>query len=131
MIDPSLNIVGTYTLRPYNFFLNPVPDKRLDVERDFTFQSGGRTPYHRLQAQLTLLAVAFLLGVGFRMDAPYSEGVPYLSRGEEGRARATAAHRRNKSGLSDISIKDGDTEAFEFVRKVQHEVRVWTSKDMA
>ena len=33
---------GVYSLLPYNFYLNPVPDSRLDVGRDFTYQSGGK-----------------------------------------------------------------------------------------
>lgn len=41
-------MIGVYTLRPYNLFLNPVADGRLDVDRIFSFQSGGiwsRTVY--------------------------------------------------------------------------------------
>ena len=34
--------VGKYVLRPFNFYINPVPEKKFDVERDVTFQSGGR-----------------------------------------------------------------------------------------
>lgn len=33
--------LGVYVTRPYNFFVNPVPDGRLDIERIFAFQSGG------------------------------------------------------------------------------------------
>lgn len=32
---------GVYVTRPYNFFVNPVPDSRLDIERIFAYQSGG------------------------------------------------------------------------------------------
>ena len=28
-------------VRPYNFYLNPIPEVRLDIERIFSFQSGG------------------------------------------------------------------------------------------
>ena len=28
-------------MRPYNFYLNPVPDRKLKIEREFTYQSGG------------------------------------------------------------------------------------------
>lgn len=38
------HIPGIYTLRPYNFYLNPVIEERLDVERIFSYQSGGRLP---------------------------------------------------------------------------------------
>ena len=34
-------MLGVYVARPYNFFINPVADGRLDVERIFSFQSGG------------------------------------------------------------------------------------------
>ena len=33
--------LGVYVTRPYNFFVNPIPDARLDIERVFAFQSGG------------------------------------------------------------------------------------------
>ena len=33
--------LGVYVTRPYNFFVNPIPDARLDIERIFAFQSGG------------------------------------------------------------------------------------------
>ena len=32
---------GHYTLKPYNFFLDPVPNEKLHVERIFAYQSGG------------------------------------------------------------------------------------------
>ncbi|KAI9877124.1 MAG: hypothetical protein M1830_004719, partial [Pleopsidium flavum] len=31
---------GLYVMRPYNFYLNPVMEERLDVERVFSYQSG-------------------------------------------------------------------------------------------
>ena len=43
MICPDLYGVGVYVTRPYNFYLNPVfEEKGLDVERIFSYQSGGR-----------------------------------------------------------------------------------------
>ena len=38
--------LGVYIARPYNFHLNPLPDKKLNVERDFSFQSGGKTSHN-------------------------------------------------------------------------------------
>ena len=35
-------ITGTYILKPYNLYLNPIIDRRLEVGRDMCFQSGGR-----------------------------------------------------------------------------------------
>ena len=72
----------------------------------------------------------FLLGVGFRMDAPFLEGVSYFSRAEEARARAVAVHRRNRENYPDIKINPGDTETIDFIKRVQYQVRVWMSKGM-
>ena len=35
-------VAGNYVLKPYNFFLDPVPNEKLHVERIFSYQSGGR-----------------------------------------------------------------------------------------
>ena len=32
---------GCYVMRPYNFYLSPMIERRLKVERDFSYQSGG------------------------------------------------------------------------------------------
>ncbi len=74
--------------------------------------------------------MGFLLGFGFRMDAPFLEGVPYFSREEERRARANAARSRDKNDFTGIFIKDGDTESREFIQRVRHEIQVWKSKGM-
>ena len=101
---------GVYIARPYNFYLNPVPGGRLDIERDFTYQSG---------------AVEFLLGVGFRMDAPFKEGVPYLSRDEEARARSSAIARQDRNRFKDIFIPDNDIDSLELVRRARQEISDW------
>ena len=102
-----------YTISPFNFFLNPVPDERLNVERVFSYQSG---------------AVQFLLQHKFRMEAPFLEGVPYFSRDEEAAARAIAIARQDKTSVPDLTIKKDDTEALEFVRRVRQEIAVWKSR---
>ena len=38
-------------LRPFNFYINPVPEKKFDVERDVTFQSGGMFAHESLKNQ--------------------------------------------------------------------------------
>ncbi len=43
ILESCLYSLEAYVLHPYNFFLNPVTDKKLDVGRDFTYQSGGKT----------------------------------------------------------------------------------------
>lgn len=37
--------LGVYVVRPYNLYLSPLPDKKLNVERDFSYQSGGKTSH--------------------------------------------------------------------------------------
>ncbi len=74
---------------------------------------------------LTFPAVEFLLGHGFRMEAPFFEGVPYLSRGEEAASRAAEAAKRDKNSLADIFIRRGDTESLEFVQRVRQEITAW------
>ncbi|CAF9934155.1 MAG: hypothetical protein ALECFALPRED_005870 [Alectoria fallacina] len=104
---------GVYVARPYNFYLNPVPDKKLNVERDFSYQSG---------------AVEFLLGHGFRMEAPFLEGVPYFSREEEAASRAAEVAKRDRNSFVDIFIRDGDTESLEFIQRVRQEVTAWRNR---
>jgi len=40
-LPASLHIEGKYVLKPYNFFLNPLPDSRLNLERVVSYHSGG------------------------------------------------------------------------------------------
>lgn len=79
---------------------------------------------------LIFVAVEFLRGAGFRMDAPFSEGIPFFDREEESCARTAAACRRNKSEIKDIYIKDEDVESFEFIRGVRREIQDWEAKNM-
>lgn len=77
---------------------------------------------------LTYPAVEFLLGHGFRMDAPFLEGVPYFSRGEEAASRVAEAAKRDRNSLADIFIRDGDTESLNFVQRVREEVTAWRDR---
>ena len=117
--------IGIYVARPYNFYLNPVPDKKLNVERDFSYQSGGKTCKPSRDCRLTLPAVEFLLGHGFRMEAPFLEGVSYFSRKEEAESRAAEVARRDRNNFADIFIRDGDTESLQFIQRVRQEVTTW------
>lgn len=45
--------LGVYVVRPYNFFLNPVPDEKLNVERIISYQSGGK---HRREKHYFLMS---------------------------------------------------------------------------
>lgn len=99
-----------YICRPFNFNLSPVIAERLDVDRTFSFHSG---------------AVEFLLGVGFKMDLPFTTGVPYLSRDEARLAQERAAARNDRSSYADIEIKPEDVQALEFCRRVRSEIDTW------
>ncbi|KAK4983918.1 hypothetical protein LTR50_006914 [Elasticomyces elasticus] len=77
----------TYVLKPYNIYVNPAIDERVDIERSFAFQSG---------------AVHFLLKNGFQIELPFTRGVTYLSRDEAKRAKDKAYSRLNTSHIADI-----------------------------
>lgn len=59
------------------------------------------------------------------MEAPFLEGVPYLSRDEELLARKNAKARQDRYGIADIQLKNDDHESIEFVRRVRHEIHLW------
>lgn len=102
---------GLYSLKPFNFNLNPVVEEpRLDIDRNFTFHSG---------------AVEFLLGVGFKIDLPFTSGVPYLSHPEAKLAEERAAARQDKSNFADIQLKAEDTESLELLRVVRLAISEW------
>ena len=62
------------------------------------------------------------------MDAPFLEGVPYFSRGEEAASRAAEAAKRDRNSFADIFIRDGDIESLEFIRRVRQEVTAWCNR---
>lgn len=102
---------GVYVCKPFNFNLSPVLDeKRLDIDRTFSFHSG---------------AVEFLLGVGFQIDLPFTSGVPYLSRSEAALALEKAATRNDRTTIADIHIKPEDTQSIAFLRRVRSEIASW------
>ena len=59
------------------------------------------------------------------MEAPYLEGVPYLSREEEALARRLWLSRQDKAAVMDIKLRDDDPESLEFVRRVRNEIDGW------
>ncbi|MCJ1389378.1 hypothetical protein MMC18_002235 [Xylographa bjoerkii] len=105
---------GTYTARPYNFYLNPILEVKLDIERIFSFQSG---------------AVEFLLSHGFNMQAPFTIGVPYLSREEEIFAMDIELAKQNKAGIADIHLRSDEVESIQFVRKVRDDIKKWKTRE--
>ncbi|KXT11067.1 hypothetical protein AC579_8543 [Pseudocercospora musae] len=107
-----------YILRPYNFDLCPlIYEKGLDVERNFSFQSG---------------AGEFLMSVGFDMNKPFRDGVPYLSRSEARQARESFEKRQKRGNIADIHVKPTEIETLAFMHRVRREVQAWVdSKNVA
>ncbi|KAE8371372.1 ribonuclease H-like domain-containing protein [Aspergillus bertholletiae] len=102
---------GTYTLKPYNLYLNPIIDRRLEVGRDVCFQSG---------------AVEFLLENNFCMNSLYSDGVHYLSREEETRAITKAAGKYGRTSVRKmIDVKETEHDSLAFLEAVRHLVDAW------
>ena len=62
------------------------------------------------------------------MEAPFTEGVPYLSRQEEARARTIAAARWDRSSVANINIPADDIGSIAFVRRVRQEVEEWIGR---
>ncbi|PGH35553.1 hypothetical protein GX50_01655 [[Emmonsia] crescens] len=105
---------GTYVLRPYNFHLNPVLDQKLGVERRWSYQSS---------------AVEFLLKMGFRMEAPFADGLPYLSRLEETKATAKLADgEHSMATIADIKLENMDAESHAFLAEVRRLIAVWINE---
>lgn len=100
-----------YLLRCYNFNLSPLMlDDSLDIERTFSYSSG---------------AVDFLLSHGYQMDAPFKEGIPYLSKEDAKLAKQRGMLRWDKTSIPDIKIKSTDFKAIGFMQRVRGEVREW------
>ncbi|ERF71243.1 hypothetical protein EPUS_08161 [Endocarpon pusillum Z07020] len=106
---------GVYVLRPYNFFINPIPAKEEynRIERIWSYQSG---------------AVSFLLKNKFRFDLPFSEGIMYLSRKEERQIRASWAVRdAEREALEDMTLKADDKP---LVDHIHLSVQKWLSQPL-
>lgn len=99
-----------YLTRSFNFNLSPLVGDGLDVEREFTYSTG---------------AVDFLLSVGYSMDAPFKEGVPYLTKEETQEARQRAMEKWDRSSIPDISIRPDDEKALKFMKRVRKEIDEW------
>ena len=110
--DESTN---TYTLRPYNFPINPSFGEDLDLERIFSFQSG---------------AVDFLRKNNFNFAIPFEDGVPYLSREEEQLAKQKFKERGNRTVFEDIQIAEDDLLSTLFLAKVRGEVCGWLNTEV-
>lgn len=81
---------------------------------------------------LPKIAVEFLLNHGFRMDAPFVDGIPYLSRNEELDARLKAAARQDRAGFAILEIPANDIDTHQFMKRVRSEIGVWKdNKDVS
>ena len=101
---------GVYVLRPYNFYLNPTISEDLGIERIWSYQNG---------------AVRFLLKHGFRMEAPYTKGVSYLSREEATLAKQQLKVKLDKSKFDKDLIDIEDDDNIAFMDKVRTEISAW------
>ncbi|PWY69144.1 CAF1 family ribonuclease [Aspergillus heteromorphus CBS 117.55] len=100
-----------YTLKPYNIYLSPIIDRRLDLERNVSFQSS---------------AMQFLLENHFSMDTLYTSGVVYLSRDEEEQILENAAARRDRSAVhTSLDVEETETESIAFLAEVRRLVDDW------
>lgn len=63
------------------------------------------------------------------MDAPFLQGVPYLSRKEEAMSRAADAAKRDRNSFADIFIRDGDTDSLGFIQRVRQEITAWQNRN--
>ena len=62
------------------------------------------------------------------MDAPFLEGVSYLSREEEGWARGSELSHMDRAAFADMEVKSGDVESLQFLQRVRGEIEVWKSR---
>ncbi|KAI9801093.1 MAG: Mitochondrial beta-keto-acyl synthase [Piccolia ochrophora] len=104
---------GVYVARPFNFNVSPLIDEGLGIERDITFQGG---------------AIAFLLSHGYSIEAPFKDGVPYLSRKEEAAARRIAMQRPDRMAFADINLREEDVEAVRFVSNTRALILSWKAQ---
>jgi poly(A)-specific ribonuclease len=103
----TLTLLDMYVARPYNFNISPllVHGERLDIRRDFTFQSG---------------AVQFLIKHSFDMGAVFTKGIPYISREEESVARVNYEKKQEMANsIPDVVISPDDEEAVAFYTKAR------------
>ncbi|GAQ38396.1 CAF1 family ribonuclease [Aspergillus niger] len=101
----------TYTLKPYNLYLSPIIDRKLDLDRNCSFQSS---------------AVEFLLENKFSMEDLYKNGVTYLSRDEESRIMARVMQRNERTtARSSLDVADHEHESIAFLKDARRLVDDW------
>ncbi|KAF1990949.1 ribonuclease CAF1, partial [Aulographum hederae CBS 113979] len=101
---------NVYVLKPYNFNLSPLISKDLDIDRKFSFSAG---------------ACDFLIRNGFKIDLPFTQGVPYLSRLEEEEELKLAMDRLDRDEL-EVSIDHiTATDSLAFLERLRGIIRKW------
>ena len=63
------------------------------------------------------------------MHAPFTQGVPYLSREEEINALDLELSKQNKAGIADIHLRKDEVESIQFVRKVREDIEKWKNRE--
>ena len=102
---------GSFVLKSYNFFLSPIPQERLWVDREYTFHSA---------------AVKFLRQHHFNMDASLVRGVPYLSREEETLSRREwEKFKKSKDFSVDTVLRNNDQPSIAFMQQVRDDINAW------
>ena len=102
---------GSFVLKSYNFFLSPIPQERLWVDREYTFHSA---------------AVKFLRQHHFNMDASLVSGVPYLSREEETLSRREwEKFKKSKDFSVDTVLRNDDQPSVAFMQQVRDDINAW------
>lgn len=75
------------------------------------------------------IAVQFLLKSGFDLNAPFQEGVPYLSTKEEEQVLEDAhqhnSGRLNTGTVAQIVLSKGDAESVAFLADVRKDIERW------
>ncbi|KAJ6099323.1 hypothetical protein N7467_000858 [Penicillium canescens] len=104
---------ASYSLKPYNMNLNPIPHHESDINRDWTSSSR---------------AMGFLLKHGFSIDSLCQHGIQYLSRAEEQLALARVVERCQQTSRQTMDIKDDDHESLEFLAKVRTMITDWLAQ---
>ena len=102
-----------YSLRAFNFHISPLIAENLGVDRKFSYSSS---------------AVQFLMGSGHRMETPFLQGIPYLSREEEKTVAEQAKKKSDRSAIPDIVLRDDDKTARDLVDTVKRDVQAWINE---
>ncbi|KAI9665125.1 MAG: hypothetical protein M1831_002135 [Alyxoria varia] len=102
-----------YSLRAFNFHISPLIAENFGVDRKFSYSSS---------------AVQFLMGYGHRMETPFVQGIPYLSREEEKTVAEQARRKIDRFTIPDIVLRDDDQSAKDLVEIVKRDLQEWINE---